>query len=81
MKDPLFYALKSIQEIAEIEPITNISPIIQDWDLDGCLPTVLKGIGLVEKTGKTWNWVGGNVDDDLVSFVRETANQYKNYAI
>jgi len=78
--DKLYYALRSVQELTEMEVVTNLQPIFREWQLDNCLPTVISGMGLVEKRGKNWHWVGGLVDDDLVELVRETANIYKNYS-
>ena len=70
-----------LNELKQAAPMTtNLSRFFNDRGQDSCLGTIVKGIGLVEKTGRTYRWAGDKVNNNLARLVRDTAKLYKNYA-
>lgn len=61
--------------------VSNLVQYCRESNVSCSTATVLKGMELVEKRGKFYQWIGGKVDFGLVEIIRETDNQYKNYAV
>lgn len=64
----------------EAHGITNLVRFFNERKQDSCLATIVRGIGLVEKTGRSYRWTGVVVNKNLARLVRDTTNLYKNYA-
>ena len=61
--------------------ISNLGKYCQESNVSCSTATVLKGMDLVKKKNGFYRWTWGDVDFDLAEIIRETDNQYKNYAI
>lgn len=73
-------SLKSIKVKMDKGKVTNVTKLLKKQKIDNSLSTILSGLNVIERENGVWKWIESEPDEEMVQWIRETANIYKNYA-
>lgn len=73
--------LRILKEDLECNDVSNLTQYCSDSGVDHAVVTVLRATEIVKKEGKFYQWNDKEPNKKMARLVRETANEYKNYAI
>ncbi len=73
-------SLKSIKKKMDKGKVTSVTKLLRKEKIDCSLVTILSGLEVIERRNRIWKWNGSEPDEEMTQWIRETANQYKNYA-
>jgi len=73
--------LRILKEDLECNDVSSLTQYCSDFKVDHAVVTVLRATEIVKKEGKYYQWNDKEPNKKMARLVRETANEYKNYAI
>lgn len=73
--------LQFLKEDLEYNDVSNLTHYCSAFGVDHVVATVLRATEIVKKEGKFYQWNDNEPNKKMARLVRETANEYKNYAI
>ncbi len=78
----MFDLLKMLRQDCKNGEITNLGGWFRNWSTDVDTATVLRGIDIVRKNENgLYEWIAEKPTKEMAQFIRETVNEYKNYAV
>lgn len=72
--------LQIVKNESEISKVTNLQNICKRYNVDCLVGTMLNKLDIVQKQNGSYKWVGSKPTKKMAKLIRNTANQYKNYA-
>ena len=78
----MFELLMMLRQDCKNGEVTNLSNWFRNWSTATDTSTILTGIDIVRKNKNgLYEWIAEKPTREMAQLVRETANQYKNYAV